>query len=241
MGRRLSWYERMQARRQSRLRGLFQGCGRFRLLLAALAAASVLGLVNRFENCHRNHYSDDCLSSNAADVISIANVESFSIVTAAMLYLLDGRRRRQAEHQRLADLVASSRARGDVVSLGRIDALESLCRDGLWLDGQDLSGICLSGLVGARGRWRGVCLRGSDLTGADFRLADLQQADLRQADLRQADLRQADLRQADLRGADLQGCRLDGARLEGARLEGARLDGDCGRGPLDSPASATPP
>ncbi|MEB3349460.1 MAG: pentapeptide repeat-containing protein [Cyanobacteriota bacterium] len=232
MGRRLRWYDRMQARRRSPLRRLGLADGRLRLVGAALLAASVLGLVNRFENCHRNHFSDDCLATNAADVISIGNVESFSIVTAAFLYLLDGGRRRQEEHQRQADLVASSRQRGDVVSLARLEALEGLCRDGIWFDGQDLSGMNLEGLDGREGRWRRVCFRQSSLAGADFRGADLLGADLEGADLRGADLRGADLRQA----------RLQGCRLEGCRLEGARFDADSGRGaaPLDSPPGATP-
>lgn len=218
----------MQARRRSPLLRLINRSAELRLLLSALLAAALLGLVNRYENCHRNHYSSNCLSTNAADVISIGNVESFSIVTAAILYLLDGGRRRQEHHQRLAEAVESSRQRGDRVSLGRIEALETLSRDGLWLDGQNLAGIQLEGLVGAGGRWREVCFRGSDLNGADFRRADLQGADLADCNLRGADLREADLRHADLRMANLSGARLEGALLDGARLEGAQLEGHPG-------------
>ncbi|MEB3265043.1 MAG: pentapeptide repeat-containing protein [Cyanobacteriota bacterium] len=238
MGRRLRWYDRMRARRRSRLRRLFQGCGRVRLLGAALLAATVLGLVNRYENCHQNHFSNDCLATNAADVISVGNVESFSIVTAAFLYLLDGSRRRQEEHQRQAELVLSSQARGVVVSLARLEALEALCRDGLWFDGQDLSGINLEGLAGAGGRWRGVSFRGSNLEDADFRDADLQGANLSLARLERADLRGADLRGADLRGAVLDGMRWDGALLDGALLDGSVGDSGGGLATLDSSPGA---
>lgn len=81
---------------------------------------------------------------------------------------------------------------------------------GTVLDGLDLAGQPLDGLVAP---------------GGSFVETDLRAAQLSAADLRGADLSDADLRGAVLRGACLAGARLDGAKMAGADLAGADIAG----------------
>lgn len=222
-------------RRPRGLRWCFQHYFPLRLLLALVAAGTLLGLVDRWENCRDHQFESGCLTRNADGVISIGNVESLSIVTAAFLYLFEGTQRRQRENLEAMEVILSCQQAGARLSHARNDALETLSRRGIWLDGLDLSRAQLDDLLAPHARWRGVnlqraslqraCLhdtdlQNADLTGADLRLARLQHADLRGAILTGCDLRHADLRGADLRGAVTAGARLDSALLEGADLSG---------------------
>jgi hypothetical protein len=227
--RRENWVEGQRRRRASALFRRLDHSFALRLMLAVVAALTLLGLVNRFENCHVNRGDPDCLTSNALDVISVGNVESLSIVTAAFLFILEGSRRRRREHREALELLMACRQAGVVMSIARVEALEDLNRAGLWLDGFDLSGTNLEGLQAEGGRWRrvnltGAMLRGAHFSGSDLRGAILRGADLRGADLRETDLKETDLREADLREADLSAADLRGSRLEGALLEGAQFD-----------------
>lgn len=229
--RQLPWQRRNQ--RSRGLRWWFEHHFPLRLLLALVAAGSLLGLVDRWENCREQRFARGCLTRNADGVVSIGNVESLSIVTAAFLYLFEGTQRRQRENLEAMEVILSCQQARAKLSHARNDALETLSRRGLWLDGLDLSGAQLDDLLVPHARWRDVNLQGaslqrarlqdSDLQNADLRGADLRQACLQHADLRGAVLSGCDLRQADLRGADLRGALTDGARLEGTCLEGADL------------------
>lgn len=206
-----------------------------RLLLALLAAGALLGLVDRWENCRRQDFAHGCLQRDAGGIVTVGNVESLSIVTAALLYLLEGGQRRRRENLEAMGVIMDCQQAGARLSYARNDAVEKLSARGIWLDGLDLSQAHLEQLRAPHGRWRavnlqqaclrGACLHDSDLQGADLSGADLRQARLAHADLQGADLRGADLRQADLSGADLRHARLQGARLEDTRLEGADLEG----------------
>jgi hypothetical protein len=226
---RSNWMEGQRRRRASPLFRRLDHSFALRLLLAIGAALTLLGLVNRFENCHVNRDDPHCLTSNMLDLISVGNVESLSIVTAAFLFVLEGSRRRRREHREALELLMACQQAGVVMSIARLEALEDLNRAGLWLDGFDLSGTNLEGIRAEGGRWRrvnltGALLRGACFAGSDLSGAHLQGADLRGADLQGTDLSEADLSEADLREANLSGSRLAGARFTGARLEGARLD-----------------
>lgn len=239
------WVDGQRRRRASPLfRRLDHSFG-FRLLMAGAAALALLAAVNRFENCRINRQDPNCLSSNALDVISIGHVESLSIVTAALLFILEGPKRRRREHVEAMELVMAAQQAGVVRSYARLEALETLNEAGIWLDGLDLSGADLEGLHAEHGHWRGTDLsrtllqdahfNGSDLSGCSLRNADLRRAELRgadlsgavlaAADLRDADLTAANLRAADLRGADLRGAVLRETCIEDAVLEGAKLEG----------------
>jgi uncharacterized protein YjbI with pentapeptide repeats len=96
-------------------------------------------------------------------------------------------------------------------------------------DGQNLSGVDLSGAVLKDASFKRADLSGAVLTGADARRAKFVSADLEDAifdDARlvQADLTTADLSGASLKNADLTRAKLFRADLRGADLTGARVD-----------------
>jgi uncharacterized protein YjbI with pentapeptide repeats len=238
-----SWAERQRVRRRRRWHRLLEGSFPFRLSLAIVSAGLLLAAVNRWEQCRSHDFARGCLTRDAGGVINVGNVESLSIVSAALLYVLEGGQRRRREHIEAMEVILACQQAGARLSHARNDALQRLSEAGLWLDGLDLSRTELQDLQAPHARWRamtlqganlrGACLHDTDLQGSDLSGALLTQADLRHADLRAvnlqgaclrcADLRGANLRDADLRDADLEGARLEGADLEGARLKDADL------------------
>lgn len=212
-------------RRPRGVRWWFEHHFPLRLLLALLAAGLLLGLVDRWENCRDHQFQQGCLMRNTDAVISISNVESLSIVTAAFLYLFEGTQRRQRENLAAMEVILSCQQARARLSHARNDALETLSRRGIWLDGLDLSLAQLDDLQAPHARWRAVNLQNASLRRACLHDTDLQEADLSGADLRQARLEHADLRGAMLRGCDLRGADLRGADLRGSDTAGARLDG----------------
>jgi hypothetical protein len=226
------------AQRPGRRRGLtwrLEHAFGLRLLLALLLAGCLLAAVNRWENCRDLGFKAGCLKSDAGGVVSVANVESLSIVTAAMLFLLEGKQRRLRQNSEAMEVILACQQAGVRLSFARNDALERLSAQGIWLDGLDLAGAHLDQLWVPYARWRqmrlhssslkGACLHDADLQGSDLGNADLSGADLRHADLRGANLRGARLHNADLRHADLLEAQLDEVDFSGARLEGARRNG----------------
>jgi hypothetical protein len=221
--RKMTWYERQKKRKSSPFFRLLKHSSGFRLLLSAAIAFILLATVNRFENCHSQKFSEDCLSTDFWSIISVGNVESFSIVTAALLYILEGGRRKQQEHREASETILRAQETGAVRSLGRIEAIETLSEAGLWLDGIDLHGANLEQLEVPYARLRGVNFANTVLTGADLRYSDLTQANFTHADLSGANLTGANLTDADLSGANLTGANLTDADLSGANLTGANL------------------
>ena len=173
--------------------------------MAAALSFALLAVVNRFENCHAKAGQADCLTSNVPEIISIGTVESFSIVTAAIVYLLEAGQRKEKEHHEMLELLLAQRQAGASNSLGRLRALEMLSADGLWQDGFDLGGANLEGLRIPFSRWRGASFSGTVL--------------------RNADCHGADLAGADFSRADLSGARGDGAAFGGAQLSRTLTDG----------------
>ena len=231
--RRRRWAQIQREQDRIRFYRLLDRSFGFRLLVAAGAALVLLGGVNRWEQCRDHGFSATCVLRDGGGIISVGNVESLSIVTAAFLYLLEGRKRRHRENMEALGVITACQQAGAKISYARNSALERLSDSGLWLDGLDLSHTHLDDLQAAGGRWRGVnlshtslrriCFEDADLRGADLSGAALSHANLRHADLRDTNLRGADLRHSDLTGADLRGACTDGAQLAGARLEGAAL------------------
>ena len=232
--RRLLWNSSSGQRRPGLLR-LIESSFSVRLLLALVAAGALLGGVERWEQCRSEEFKRGCLQRKPEAILSVANVEALSIVTAALVYLLEGGPRRRRDNLEAMGVIMACQQAGARLSYARNEALEKLSAQGIWLDGLDLSRTQLEQLQAPYGRWRsinlhqaclkGACLEDTDLQGSDLSDADLRQARLAHADLRDTDLRGADLREADLRGADLRQARMEGTRLEGARLEGADLGG----------------
>ncbi len=218
-----TWYARQKRRRESPFFQLLDRSFGFRVLMAAALSFALLAVVNRFENCHAKAGQADCLTSNFLEIISVGTVESFSIVTAAIFYLLEAGQRKEKEHQEMFELLLAQRQAGASNSLGRLRAVEMLSADGLWQDGFDLGGVDLEGLRIPFSRWRGANFSGTVLRNADCHGADLAEADFSRADLSGANFRDADLRGANFTGADLSQTDLRGARVDGAEFRGARL------------------
>ncbi len=218
MPRKITWVDRQQRRHDSRFFRLLDGSFLFRLGLSAAGALALLLLVNSYATCRNNRWAPGCLWRDAEALISVGNVESLSIVTAAFLYVLEGHKRRQRDNLEAFELLMSCNASGARWLMGRINALESLNSAGLPIDGQQLAGYDLHNLQAPNGHWHGVNLENSVL-----RNANLAGTDLTGSNLRGADLREADLRGAILHAVDLEGALLEGAQLEGADLGGAQL------------------
>jgi hypothetical protein len=219
------WVERQRRRQQSPLLRLIDRSFGLRLLLAAAGAMLALAVVNRWEQCRDQAFARGCVWHDAGGVVSVDNLEAFSIVTAGVLFILEGGQRRQREHIAAMELILSCQQAKVRFSYARNQALEQLSEAGLWLDELDLSGTQLDGLRIRGARWRGVNLAGSSLRHADLRLVDWRQANLQAADLSHSDLRDADLSGADLSGANLSEADLTGADLTGARLSDTILSG----------------
>jgi uncharacterized protein YjbI with pentapeptide repeats len=226
---RSTWFTRQQRRRASPFFLLLDRSFGFRVLIAAILSFVLLSLVNRFDNCHGAEARENCLTSNYLDVISIGNVESFSIVTAALVYILEAGRRKEREHHEQLALLLTLREAGIAVSLGRIRAIEDLVSDGVWQDNFDLQGANLEGVRIPFSRWRGgnfanTVMRNSKLHGSDLSGANFTEADLSGADLSGADLTEANFTRAILTDADLTGAVLTGAIFQEADLTGTGLD-----------------
>jgi len=224
-----TWYENQRRRRRSPFFRRLDRSFKFRVLMAAACSFALLSLVNRFENCHSSRLAPDCLTSDYLDIISIGNVESFSIVAAAFVYIFEAGKRKEREHHEMVDLLLAQRQAGTTNSLGRIRAIEDLAADGLWQDGFDLRGANLEGLRIPFSRWRGAnfaatVLRDADLHGVDLQGADFTGADLSGADLSAADLSGARFTRACLNKADLRGAELAGAHFQDADLSGTLAD-----------------
>lgn len=219
----MTWYERQQRRKSSPFFRLLDRSFRFRLLLSAAIAFVLLAGVNRFENCHARNHSENCLSTNFWAIVTVGNVESFSIVTAAFLYILEGGRRKKQEHQEAMELILATNAAGAVNSLGRIDALENLNEDGIWLDGLNLEGSNLDQINLAHGRMQKVTLANASLKGANLSYINLIQANLSGADLTAVNLQGANLTLANLSRANLTDANLMGANLTDTDLTDAIL------------------
>ena len=227
-----TWYERQRRRRASPFFRLLDSSFGFRVLIAGLLSFGLLAAVNRFENCHDPASQPDCLTSDFLDIISIGNVESFSIVTAAIVYLLEAAKRKEREHHEMLELLLSQREARASNSLSRLRALESLSAAGLWQDDFDLQGTNLDGLRIPFSRWRGANFSNTVLCQADLHGADLARADFIHADLTGADLSGADLREASFVGAKLSLADLRGANVEGADFREVELSQTRHDGPL---------
>jgi len=190
------WTERRRRRLRSPLLRKLDRSFRLRLLLALLAAIVALALVNRWEQCRDLKMARGCVWHDAGGVVNVDNLEALSIVTAAILFVLEGGKRRQREHVEAMELVYSCQEHRIRLSHARNEALEQLCEAGIELHGLDLSGADLSEIRLPAARLQGVKLVGTDLS-------------------------RADLRGADLRGADLSGALLDGALPKGLEPGGA--------------------
>lgn len=211
--RKMTWYEKQKKRKSHPFYRLIQRSFTFRLILASFISLIILGLVNRFEVCHDSKFSSDCLSTNIAEIISIDNVESFSIVAAAWIYILESAKRKKQDNFEALERINTFQNSGIIYSLGRIEALEQVSNAGIYLDNYNLQGVNLEYIALPYGRLRNVNLSNTVLSNADLTYTDLQGVNLTNADLTKANLTGANLTGANLTGANLTETNLTNADL----------------------------
>lgn len=158
---------------------------------------------------------------------SIKVIEGAAFMFGAYQVLLSRRERKIADAEAAIRAIIDSNyqawqvinsAQGKGGSGGRIEALQSLRRNGV-----SLAGITLDGA------WvEGVDLSGATLVRASLRGCNLERANLAGANLEGADLRDANLVAANLTGAMLKDANIEGARLSAATLDNAELFGVVG-------------
>ncbi len=136
-------------------------------------------------------------------------------------YILEAPKREKLAHYQAWQMINS--ATGQKTSGGRIEALQDLVKDGVWLSGLDVSGAELYGInlenaVLIRADLSKANLNAANLTNAGLFFAKLHYANLYRANLRDANLPKADLTSASLYKADLRDADLSGANLDDASL-----------------------
>ncbi|MFM7383218.1 MAG: pentapeptide repeat-containing protein [Microcystaceae cyanobacterium] len=165
-----------------------------------------LALVQRFEICNQQKFAPTCLTSNLLGLISVGNVESFSIVTAAWMYILEKSKRKQQQNLEALEIVNNTQ--GHIHSIARIEALEMLGEAGINFDHLDLEGANLEQLA---------------IPHVHLHLVNLSKAILINSELSYTDMQDVNLSQANLTGAKLIGANLQGVNLQGANLTNADL------------------
>ncbi len=221
--KRLTWYERQKERKSSPFFRLLQYNFRFRLALASIISLMLILAIHRFENCYQNNYSEDCLAADVWSIISVNNIKNFSVVTAAILYILEAGKRKEKEHLDAWKLITAQNEAKVVHSIARIQAVELLSSDGFSLDKQDFEGANLEQLEMPFGQLRQSNLANTVLIRANFQQTDLTGTNLTHADLTEANLSHANLTDADLTGANLTDANLKGANLTRTNFHGANL------------------
>jgi uncharacterized protein YjbI with pentapeptide repeats len=203
----------------------------FRLVLALLAAYMALFVVQEIEAIHRQTSCWGtatffiCLWDELTDLIAVENVEGFSILVVAIIYLIEGRDRQKQKHYEAWQVIDNAAAANVPTSNARIQALQDLNEDGVSLQEIDLPGADLKRIQLAGANLREATLNQTDLRNAILTAANLQASILSQANLRSADLSHANLAKANLKGADLTNANLSGANLTCANLSSAILEG----------------
>jgi uncharacterized protein YjbI with pentapeptide repeats len=220
-----TWYEQQQKRRLSPFLSRIDRSFGFRLFLASGAALLLLGALNRVETCRALDHGKGCLFQDPGSLLSIGNLEAYSITTATLLYLLESERRQEQTNRDAFETLIAANQAGIVHSLSRIRALETLSDAGCSLEGLDLHGTNLTRLQIPYAQLQRINFSGTVLAAADLHDADLTNANLTGADLTQANLVNATLTGADLTGSNLASANLTGANLSGTTLTGANLTG----------------
>jgi len=171
----------------------------------------------------------------AAYYLSISGTIAFvgylgklSIVVAAISYVVDAPERKKKAHYDAWAVITSTEGKGG--NAGRIEALESLNKDGINLSGVDLhkaylGKIKLPGATLNDANLSAALLRDADLSGTELNRANLDGAQMVVTNLQGASLREAQLRCAYMVGANLQNAHFEGAHLEDADLTGAAAIG----------------
>ena len=187
----------------------------FRVLLAIVIAYLLILTFSHIEQwnqqrsiCQSQDSLLQCFYKQALSVIELNNIEGFSILAAATLYLLESRERRRNTIYEAWQVIDNAAAANVATSYARIKALKDLNKYGVSLKALDVPGADLNGI---------------DLAGADLSISNLSNANLTYANLKEANLSDAQLERANLCRANLSNASLQEANLSDAQLEGANL------------------
>lgn len=157
-----------------------------------------------------------CLIINS-ELLKLA--ETFSIVVATWIFILDARARREQAQREDWSLIDG--ARGSETSGARYSAIKRLHQEQVSLRGLDAEGADLHKIKLPQANLERSNLKKSDLEEAILVGANLQEANLQEANLQRSKLEKADLWLVDLRGANLTEASLINARLSAAKLHRA--------------------
>ncbi len=219
----------------------------FRVLLAIVIAYLLMLTFSHIEQwnkqqlvCKSQYSFLQCFYKQALSVIEVNNIEAFSILAAASLYLLESRERRRSTIYQAWQVIDNAAAANVSTSYARIKALEDLNQYGVSLKALDLPGadlheidlagadLCVANLNYANliyANLKRANLTDAQLEGANLSRARLKEANLTYANLNSVQLEAANLTRANLTNTDLGGANLGGADLQAAILEFADLNG----------------
>lgn len=201
----------------------------FRILLGLIIAYLALLIFDWFELVSSDidvcepKLSLNCFTKKLIGILTIDNLESFSLLLVATLYVIESRqRRRQSQYESWQVIDA---AVGVETSYARFKALQDLNSDGVSLRGIDMPSVDLEGINLAGADLRDADLRGVSLKGANLRSANLQGANFsKDDDKKTASLENADLTNANLASANIEGVNFTGASLDYINLENTKID-----------------
>jgi uncharacterized protein YjbI with pentapeptide repeats len=153
----------------------------------------------------------------ALSLISLENIEGFSILAAASLYMLESGERKQKAIYEAWQVIDNLAEPNVETSYARIQALEDLCKYDKLLTDLNLT----------RANLQGINLTKAKLMNTKFYCADLSDANLSGADLSGADLScpkscGGNYRYTNLSGAELKDTIFKGADISGANFTGAK-------------------
>ncbi len=157
----------------------------------------------------------------------LQHLQVFSVLIAAIFYFSESGDRVKQKHYQAWQVINTAQGKGG--SGGRVEALQELNADGIWLVGVDLSGAFLQGINLEHGRllrsnFSGADMRNSHFVSADFSDANCHAANFRDSTLRNAVFSRADLEDSDFSFADLVGADFAGADLANTDLRDSEID-----------------
>jgi uncharacterized protein YjbI with pentapeptide repeats len=193
----------------------------FRVLISLVIAYTsilVTSLIGKWsENqviCNFPEPIQKCILRQTISAITPSNIEGFSILAAASLYILESRERRQRVIYEAWQVIDN--ASGVRVSYARIEALKTLNKYKVSLKGMDLSNTDLSQIELEKAKLNGI-----DFSTANLNSSNLSSADLNGANLSDAYLGFSNFSSAQLSGADMTNTQLNFANFSNTNLSGA--------------------
>ncbi|PAX52323.1 pentapeptide repeat-containing protein [Brunnivagina elsteri] len=150
----------------------------FRVLVSlGIACIAILAtyLVEKWsqnqEICYSLEPIQKCIFRQILSVVTPSNIECFSILTGASIYILESRERRQRIIYQTWQVIDS--ASGVRVSYARIEALKTLKKYKISLQGIDLSNTDLSQIELEKVQLNGINFSNANLNSANLNSAEL--------------------------------------------------------------------